>query len=427
MRWTHDLENGGLIFDMRKNASAKMLRWLLLAMAAAFCLTMLALPAAAEEGGDEVYSDIAPSGDEEPPAEEPPEEEPPSSEPGGEEPGPGGEDPTPEPGGEDPTPEPGDGEPTPEPGGEDSTPEPGDGPNSSEPGEWEEPDEPWTPPEETGGTSSSQASSAPARVPGGTGGTIRQPSFSPSSATPTPAPSATPVPGSTEPNYRTFARLTQKNNSMSVVLFYGGASFVGVGSLGLITLAVFIFRGRRNTDERDGIFEEIHEAENRRPAARRPQPPRPREPQPPEPVYEYEPGYEERPPVLHRPEPEALSVPVNGSMYTEEFELPQPARQAPPQASMYTEEFVLPEEMAQPPRPEPAPAPTRPAPRPVRPQPLEPMSQEPMAHEPPPQALQQPQPPRPAAPQPASPPASDPHQYDTVELLREILHGGEDQ
>ena len=76
MRWTHDLENGGLIFDMRKNASAKMLRRLLLAMAAAFCLTMLALPAAAEEGGDEVYSDIAPSGDEEPPAEEPPEEEP---------------------------------------------------------------------------------------------------------------------------------------------------------------------------------------------------------------------------------------------------------------------------------------------------------------------------------------------------------------
>ena len=55
------------------------------------------------------------------------------------------------------------------------------------------------------------------------------------------------------------------------------------------------------------------------------------------------------------------------------------------------------------------------------------MSQEPMAHEPPPQALRQPQPPRPAAPQPAPPPASDPHQYDTVELLREILHGGEDQ
>ena len=48
MRWTHDLENGGLIFDMRKNASAKMLRRLLLAMAAAFCLTMLALPAAAQ-------------------------------------------------------------------------------------------------------------------------------------------------------------------------------------------------------------------------------------------------------------------------------------------------------------------------------------------------------------------------------------------
>ena len=367
---------------------AKPIFSVLLAVLLALFLTV---PAMAGDEGDGGYSDVVPSGDDEPSADDPPSSD---LEPGGE-------------------------DPTPEPGGEEPTPEPGDDPSSSEPGDVSEPDEPWTPPEETGGTSSSGgSSSSPARVPGGTGGTIRQPSFSPGSATPAPAPSATPVPGSAEPNYRTFARLTQKNNSMSVVLFYGGASFVGVGSVGLITLLVFIIRGRRSVDERDGIFEEIHQAENRRPAPRRPQPPRPAEPQPPEPAYEYEPGYEERPPVLHRPEPEALSVPVNGSMYTEEFELPQAPRQAPPPpALLYTEEFELPEEMAQPPRREAAPRQPAPAPRQVRPQ----------LREPPPPELPPPVPPRPAPASPAPPPAGDPHEYDTVELLREILHGGGDQ
>ena len=107
--------------------------------------------------------------------------------------------------------------------------------------------------------------------------------------------------------------------------------------------------------------------------------------------------------MVHRPDPEALSVPVNGNMYTEEFDPPIPAgqgmyteefvspaprgSQAPPQASMYTEEFVIPEDLP-------------PVPQQVQPQPA--------------------QRPRPAPAPP--PPARDSAQYDTVELLREILY-----
>ena len=193
----------------------------------------------------------------------------------------------------------------------------------------------------------------------------------------------------------TFAKVSQKNNSMSIVLFYGGASFIGVGVLGLLTLIIFVIRGRRSVDERDGIFEEIQQAESRH----RPPAPPPR----PAPAQDLAQGYQERPPMVHRPDPEALSVPVNGNMYTEEFDPPIPAgqgmyteefvspaprgSQAPPQASMYTEEFVIPEDLP-------------PVPQQVQPQPA--------------------QRPRPAPAPP--PPARDSAQYDTVELLREILY-----
>lgn len=368
---------------------------------ACLLIFLISIPALAEEGPDG-YADVSPSGDEDTPDDPPPPEEPPEDPPSSEDPSsePGGDDPSSEPGGDDPSSEPGGDDPSSEPGGDSSI-----GPSGDDPD-----DEPWTPPDDGGdntwtiGGDTGGSSSTPARVPGGTGGTIQQPSFSPSAATPSPSPSPTPLPSSGEPNYKTFAKLTQKNNSMSVVLFYGGAGFVGVGSLGLITLLVFIVRGRRSADDRDGIFEEIHEAENRRPAripAGRTQAPRSQPVQPPQeyesgPAYEaeYVPGYEERPPVLHRPEPEALSVPINGSMYTEEFELPpQPVRQTPPPAAaMYTEEFALPEEMAQPPAPAPRPEPARPTPQ-----------------------------------QPSPQVSGDTRQYDTTELLREILHGDSDK
>lgn len=376
----------------------------------------ISIPAMADEGdeGDGSYFDVGPSGDDPAPDDPPPvDEDPPPAEdpPSSDDPSssdPGGDDPSSsEPGPDDPSssePDPDDPSSDPDPDADPTIGPSGDDPN----------DEPWTPPDDndyndpgTTGGDVGGTSSTPARVPGGTGGTIQQPSFSPSAATPSPTPIPTPIPSSGEPNYKTFAKLTQKNNSMSVVLFYGGAGFVGVGSLGLITLLIFIVRGRRDSDDRDGIFEEIHEAENRQPAripAGRTPSSRNRSAGPSQPEYEpdpaygqeYTPGYEERPPVLHRPDPEALSVPVNGSMYTEEFELPpQPVRQTPPPAAaMYTEEFDLPEEMAQPPAPAPRQAPAHPMPQ------------------------------RPA-PQP--PVSGDTQQYDTTELLREILHGDSDK
>lgn len=376
---------------------------------ACLLIFLISIPAMADEGGDSSYSDVGPSGDEPTPDDPPPSDDPPVDPPPTDDP-PSSDDPSSDPGGDDPSSsEPGPDDPSSsEPGPDDPSSEPGADPTIGPSGDGPD-DEPWTPPDDGGYNGSDTTggdvggtSSTPARVPGGVGGTIQQPSFSPSTATPTPEPSATPIPGSGEPNYKTFAKLTQKNNSMSVVLFYGGAGFVGVGSLGLITLLVFIVRGRRNTDERDGIFEEIHEAENRQPTripaakaqgpSRSPSVPSPQPEYEPDPAYEqeYALGYDERPPVLHRPDPEALSVPVNGNMYTEEFELPpQPARQAPPPAAaMYTEEFALPEDMAHPPVPRPAQA--RPAQR------------------------------RPASPPPAG---GDTQQYDTTELLREILHG----
>lgn len=378
---------------------------------------LISVPAVAEEGGDGGgYADVQPSGDDAPPDEpsgpvEPdPGGEDPTPEPGWEDPTPepGGEDPTPEPGGEDPTPEPGGEDPTPDPGWEDPTPEPGDEPPVIGPS-GDDPDSDWTPPPDTssddnnyvdnntGGSASSSAPSTPSatRAPNsGTGGTtIRQPATLNRDATPSPGPSGSPDPDSSGPRYMTFARVNQKNNSMSVVLFYGGASFIGVGSVGLVVLVVFIVRGRRRVDERDGIFEEIQQAESRRPASQ----PRMQAPAPQRNPQSYDQGYQERTPAVHRPDPEELSMPINGNMYTEEFDPPPVPReaQAPPQAVMYTEEFPIPD---LPPAPRQAP--------PARPQPVQ----------------------RPRPVQPPPPPPQSEAQYDTTELLREILYNeGEDR
>ena len=415
---------------------------------------LICVPAVADEGDGfgSSFADVEPSGDGEGDPTSPPEDPtppprvapppPPTDEPTP----PPTDEPTPPPTDEptstppptdEPTPPPTD-EPTPGPDDETPTPEPTDEPSGSEPeggnaGGYQEPSDP----------------SPTSRPPGGgTGGTIRQPLFPRTQVTPRPSGSPDQEePADTGPRYITFAKLTQKNNSMSVVLFYSGSACVGTGVLGLLVLTVFIIRGRRS-DEREEIFQEIQQAETRRPVRPRPQAVYGNAGESPQ-EYEgedygrYAEGYESGlQPSLHRPEPEELAVPVNGSLYTEEFQLPQampvqqagagaspepvapvpasmyteefqplpvapaPRGEAQPSAvsgrvSLYTEEFSLPEEMAQPP-----------------------VVSRPARNTPPPQNFQQGAY-RAAAPQrrPASPPAKQPENFDTQELLREILHG----
>lgn len=379
------------------------------------------------------------------------------------------DEPTPEP---DPTTEP---EPTTEPTDEPTT-EPTDEPTADpteeptpEPTEEPTPEPPID--NDTGGDSNSGSvdttQGSATRPSVNLGGSIRQPSGStrrPAVGSSSPgSQSASGAPVEEGPQYVTFARVTQKSNAMSRTLFYSGAACVGTGVLGLIVLVVFMVRGRGG-DDREEIFAEIEQA-----AVRQPQ--RPRQPQP-EPAYEddpyaqydpdyngyeqesYEPqrsyrqdyggGYDRPEPPLHRPEPEDLAVPVNGSLYTEEFELPpqqtyqqadyqqqgyqrpaappkaslyteefEPPSQVPPsrgpimptRASVYTEEFSLPEEMS--------------APRHYADQSYAEQSytEQPYAGQAP---VQRP------APQPRPAQKAPPEQMDTTELLREILYG-EDQ
>lgn len=376
------------------------------------------------------------------------------TEPPPDDPTPPPEDPTPPPT-DDPTPPPTD-EPTPPPTDEptsDPTTEPTDEPTA------EPTDEPTVEPTQEptySGSAEEPTSSSPPRVTRGSGGGIRQPNLSsggPTISTPTSRSSGNETPENAEPRYITFARVTQKTNSMSRVLFYSGAACVGTGVMGLVVLVIFVVRGRRG-DKQEEIFAEIEQARAAQAQAqaasrvRQKAPPQEYAEYAQEDPYaqydaggkeEYEGGYEEPyqqspqqaryaqgydapAPSLHRPEPEDLAVPVNGSMYTEEFELPppeinytgrepvmplsggyeeefQPPRSVPPtrgairptQAAMYTEEFTLPDELAQ----SPAPAPRHAQP-PVRP-----------------------------TPRPSSLVPDD--QMNTSELLREILYGEDSQ
>lgn len=428
----------------------KTLRIVMAIVLTALAVVCIAVPALAEEGGDSPGAmDVEPGGNEDPGAQEP-DPSPPDDPTPPEEPTPPVSDPTDEPTAG-PTDEP-TVEPTDEPTGE-PTDAPTDAPTDEPTGEpTDEPtaeptDEPTPEPTEeptyvepsgnAGGTTGGDAPTGP-RTPRGSGTAIVQPSFAPrGSAAPIATPTPKPDPETLEPRYITFAKVTQKSNSMSRVLFYSGAGCIGAGVLGLLVLTVFIIRNRR-IDDRNEIFEEIAHAEIRQPVQVRgrrqpetgyegyeeyesyPQPPAAPEPVPSQELgvgsHGQAPrGYEAQP-VLHRPEPESLAMPVNGSLYTEEFEIPQEAYQpparavrpesaalytgefAPPQpaasaravrpqpTSMYTEEFVLPEDMAQSPVPQP------------------------------------PQPTRQPAARPQPQPKQDP-QFDTSELLREILHG----
>ena len=413
---------------------------LLLTLLVLFAAAMpaLALPAAAEDG-DLPFIDEETNGDGElptDPVEPSPSDDPPPTDdptpPPTDEPPPTNEPTTPPPTDEppptdDPTPPPED-DPTPPPTDDPSSSQPGgDDPVSSDPNESSDPG--YTGPDNnhsggnsgnTGSTSSTGGTiSSRPRIPGSAGGTVLQPSLGTSSATPNPNSSGqVDASAPLEPNYVTFARVNQRNNSMSIVLFYSGAGCIGVGVLGLVVLAVFIVRGRQNMGERDEIFEEIQHAEIRQPV-------RPRPVQPSRPAGAsagHTDGYGLEPqPTLHRPEPEALSVPVNGNLYTEEFELPQqfpssgqpqpdPLPLAPAPSSMYTEEFDLPDEMAQPPqrmRPQEMPPAVRPAQRPDVPSA-------------PPQ-------PSPRSQAPSQPTRPRDQSFDTTELLREILYTEDDQ
>lgn len=421
---------------------------LITAILMALMVLLLVVPALANEG--EGTMDVSPGGDEEqPPVVEP--TDPPVVDPTE----PPVVDPTEPPAPTDtPTDEPGPTDtPTDDPG---PTEEPTDGPTeepTSEPTEEPTPAPPIDNSGNTGGGDDSPGSAT--RPPVNLGGGIRQPNNSSrrpvsgsqgGSSGSVSGSSGSQEPIEDGPQYVTFARVTQKSNSMSRALFYGGAACIGAGVLGLGVLAVLIIRGRR-ADGREEIFAEIEQsAQAMRQPVRRPAPQQAAYEDDPYAQYDrgqdyeyeqedysqpgqgYARGYDAPAPSLHRPEPEDLAVPINGSMYTEEFELPpeeagyqpgpaapaeasvyteefEPIRQAPAPggpvmpaaASMYTEEFTLPEEMSAPPRPQPRPAPQpQPKPRPVS-----------------------------RGPQPAS--KIPPSQMDTTELLREILHGDDKQ
>ena len=85
-----------------------------------------------------------------------------------------------------------------------------------------------------------------------------------------------------QPNYVTFAHLNVRGNSLATTLFFAGVGCIALGVAGLVLILVLYFHGRRRLREggfRDGILEEIEEAESRQqppvPAPAPPTPPRP--------------------------------------------------------------------------------------------------------------------------------------------------------
>lgn len=179
---------------------------------------------------------------------------------------------------------------------------------------------------------------------------------------------ATQSPETQEPDYRTFAQLDQRANSMSITLFYGGFACVVLGAVGLLTLLILFLRGRARRDRRDQLMAEIELAESRTqelsPQNSRPQAPVPPAAQPPR--------------------------------------VPGPDAVVPQQASLYTEEFTLPPQEDTPKPPVRQSAPVR------RPAPQEEL---PPAQE----SAEAPLPQEPAAP------VSRSKEYDTEEILREAL------
>lgn len=174
-------------------------------------------------------------------------------------------------------------------------------------------------------------------------------------------------------NYVTFAQLNVKNNSLAITLFYGGLACAVLGAAGLLFLLVRFLRKRRQ-DEKAAIFREIEAAETRQQPDRLPN-------RMPELVTSLNHGHpvshpadapSYREPVSHPPEPAARQLPASSpsspASYSSPLERERPLPSAhktvshpfptpssssgtganapiiPVQASMYTEEFSLPEE-----------------------------------------------------------------------------------
>ena len=127
-----------------------------------------------------------------------------------------------------------------------------------------------------------------------------------------------------QPNYVTFAQLNVRGNSLAATVFYGGVACIALGVAGLALILALYLRGRRHARGdglRDGILEEIHEAETR-------QMPPPAAPAPEEPVGD---------------------LPQAASLYTEELPLPQDpygGQEAVYPDPDYPEEAYYPEEDA---------------------------------------------------------------------------------
>ncbi len=104
-------------------------------------------------------------------------------------------------------------------------------------------------------------------------GASATPSASPGSASPSPTvagmitarPSSSPLATPPGSDYRVIATMDSRGNEFSIILFYGGAAAIFLGLIGIIVLIVLYVKNRkkRGTLERDGIFEEIEDAETR--------------------------------------------------------------------------------------------------------------------------------------------------------------------
>lgn len=178
-----------------------------------------------------------------------------------------------------------------------------------------------------------------------------------------------------ESNYVTFATMNVKQNSFAASLFYGGVACIALGSVGVIVLIILFIKNRRSRkNDRDGIFEEIEQAEMRGRAAQDQQPTSARPPQ--------HSGQMNRPPA--RPQGTGEQPPSRTNHGN-------PNAIKPADASMYTEELDLPAQRSATPRP-----PASQSERPVPPKPT------------------------------ANPPQSGERQFDTEEILREALYQDDD-
>ncbi len=218
--------------------------------------------------------------------------------------------------------------PTPEPtpplsSSETENPTPNPTPNTADttatPNPTESPDS--SPPPSAGASTSPSPSPSASPVAGGI------------SASPSPA-GNTPVPTPPGSNYQVIARLNAKGNEFSLILFYGGAAAILLGLVGTIILIVLYVKNRkkRGTLQRDGIFEEIEAAETRSALPTQfdmfddydeyddDYDPYEQYDTHPDEGTRYSDDYYDAPPTPASPQPTGPVMPMEISMYTEEFD-----------------------------------------------------------------------------------------------------------